>query len=162
MARSAKKRHQKKDTHPTSAQQMMNELQEKSGIQNIKYVERPEGMVSLSDAITEIIEPFREMADTFEAYQKIVAMACIAWNVELTSAFQRRREIRKAMKGFTGMGFRDRQDFKAIIKELVKRKELLYPNDKRMIVKYEVTKRKNDFHIQVAYAIPAKEYEKSK
>ena len=162
MARSAKKRHQKKKVVPKSHQRMMDKLQESGDFPNLTPVERPEGMVKLSDAISEIIEPYEYVTDTLEAYKKLVTVACLAWNIEITPKLLRTFKIQGAMKEFTGMNFRDKQDFKAIIKELIKRKEFLYPEDERMIVDYEITESKKDFHLQIAYVMRPKEYEKSK
>lgn len=162
MARSAKKRHQnRKSKQSESLQRMMGDLQKNGNFKDFKYVDRPEGMMKMSDAISEIMAPFMEFADTLESFKKLVVTACIAWNAANTSPPLREVKIRKAANAFTGMTFRDRQDFKAIIKELIRRKKLLYPDDKRLVVNYEVYEKKRDFHFQVAYMIPAKEYEKA-
>jgi hypothetical protein len=50
-----------------------------------------------------------------------------------------------------------REDFTAIVKELMKRKNKLYPNVDRMIVQFKVTNRKNDFHIAIASTMENKE-----
>jgi hypothetical protein len=50
-----------------------------------------------------------------------------------------------------------REDFTAIVKELMKRKNRLYPNVNRMIVQFKVTDRKNDFHIAIASTMENKE-----
>ena len=50
-----------------------------------------------------------------------------------------------------------REDFTEIVKELMKRKNRLYPNVNRMIVEFKVTERKNDFHIAIASTMEGKE-----
>jgi hypothetical protein len=50
-----------------------------------------------------------------------------------------------------------REDFTEIVKEMMKRKNKLYPNVNRMIVEYKVTERRNDFHIAIASTMENKE-----
>ena len=128
MARSAKKRHQKKKGGSKPYRQMMDKLQESGDFSDLEQVERPKNMAKLSDAISEIIEPYENVADTFDTYEKLVTVACIAWNIEPTPKLLRSFDINRAVKGFSNMTFRDKQALKAIIKDLIKRKELLYPN----------------------------------
>jgi len=161
MARSAKKRHQKKKNGSKSHQPMMDKLQKNSDFQNHEMVERPEGMVKLSDAISEIIKPFEEFADSFEARKKLVTMACLAWNIELSPRPSRIWDINRALKNLSKMSPQDEQGFKAIINELINRKELLYPNDERLIADYELTESKKDFHLQIAYVMRPEEREKT-
>ena len=162
MPRSAKKRHQKKKTVPKSTQKVMQKIQETEGFENINIVDRPEGMVSLSNAIAKIVDPYKDMTESLDAYKNLIAVACIAWNIETSSSLlQLNAEIEKAAQGFPDMTLRDKRDFKALIKDLIKRKQLLYPEDKRLIVNYEVSETKRDFHLEIAYAMPKEEYEKA-
>ncbi len=161
MARSAKKRHQKKKGEKSaSMQRMINELKESDKFKNFRQVERPAGMVKMSDAIAEIIEPYKDMTESLDEYKKLVSIACLAWNIKIMPKHLREFEINKITKGFTGVKLKDKQDFKAIIKTLMERKELLYPEDKRLIVNYEVTESKKGFRLNIAYALRKEEHEK--
>ena len=50
-----------------------------------------------------------------------------------------------------------RKYFTAIVNELMKRKNKLYPKVNRMIIQFKVTERGNDFHIVITSTIENKE-----
>jgi hypothetical protein len=113
-----------------------------------KTLINPEGELSISDAISEIIAPYRDVAQDYESFHKLVAVACAAWNATILPV-----EKRESMLADMRQAMPDQQaceDFTAIVKELMKRKNKLYPNVNRVIVQFKVTNRKNDFHIAIA------------
>ena len=132
---------------------LMKEVKAKTGF--TKTLVNPEGELSISDAISEIIEPYRGVAQGYEAFHKLVTVACAAWNATILPADKRESmlaDMRNAMPDQ-----QSREDFTAIVKELMKRKKMLYPNVNRMIVQFKVTNRKNDYHIAIASTMENKE-----
>jgi hypothetical protein len=84
-----------------------------------------------------------------------VTIACTAWNASILPVEKRESmlaDMRQLMPDQQG-----REDFTAIVKELMKRKNKLYPKVNRMIVQFKVTDRGNDFHIAVASTLEHKE-----
>ena len=113
-----------------------------------KTLVNPEGEISISDAISQIIEPYRDTANDHDAFKKLVTVACTAWNASILPADEREKmlaDMRKLMPDQES-----REDFTEIVKDLMKRKNKLYPNVDRMIVQFKVTDRGDDFHIAVA------------
>jgi hypothetical protein len=101
-----------------------------------KTLVNPEGEISISDAISQIIEPYRDTANDHDAFKKLVP------------ADEREKmlaDMRKLMPDQES-----REDFTEIVKELMKRKNKFYPDVDRMIVQFKVTDRGDDFHIAVA------------
>ena len=132
---------------------LMRDVKAKTGF--TKTLVNPEGELSISDAISEIIEPYRGVAQGYESFHKLVTVACAAWNATILPADKRESmlaDMRNAMPDQ-----QSREDFTAIVKELMKRKKMLYPNVNRMIVQFKVTNRKNDFHIAIASTMENKE-----
>lgn len=127
-------------------QKMMRQVQSKTGF--TKTMINPEGELSISDAISNIIAPYRDTAPDYQAFKKLVMVACAAWNASILPAQKREEmlaDMRKAMPDQ-----QSREDFTEIIKDLMKRKKKLYPHVDRMIVEFKVTDRGDDFHIAIA------------
>jgi hypothetical protein len=132
---------------------LMKEVKAKTGL--TKTMVNPEGEISISDAISKIIAPYRDMAQDYESFHKLVTVACAAWNATILPVEKRESmlaDMRKLMPDQES-----REDFTEIVKELMKRKNRLYPKVNRMIVQFKVTNRKNDFHIAIASTMEIKE-----
>jgi hypothetical protein len=135
-------------------QKLMRQVQAKTGGRAQTLV-NPEGELSISDAINNIIEPYRDTAPDYQAFKKLVMVACTAWNASILPPDEREKML-------TDMGKlmpdpQSREDFVEIVKDLMKRKKKLYPNVDRMIVEFKVTDRGDDFHIAIASTLNKKE-----
>ena len=147
-----RKRNNKNPQPSSILQKLIREVKAKTGF--TETLINPEGELSISDAISHIIAPYRNTAPTYDAFEKLVAVACTAWNASIMPATEREKmlaEMRNLMPDQES-----REDFTAIITELMKRKKKLYPKVNRMIVEYKVTNRKNDFHIAIASTLDTK------
>jgi hypothetical protein len=113
-----------------------------------EYRINPQGEISMSDAISQIIEPYRHLADDYDSFHKLVTTACAAWNAVILPAKDREKmltDMRALMPDE-----QTRKDFTAFVDELMLRKNKLFPHVKRMIIQFKVTDRGNDFHLAVA------------
>jgi len=143
MARTKSKKNSK---NTPILENLMREVKANTGI--AEALINPEGEISISDAISNIIAPYREDAPNFQAFQKLVMVACTAWNASILRSAERENmlaDMRKLMPDR-----QSREDFTAIVKVLMKRKNKLYPKVNRMIIQFKVTDRGNDFHIAIA------------
>lgn len=131
---------------------LMREVKAKTGFN--KTMVNPEGEISISDAISKIIAPYRDTARDYESFHKLVTVACAAWNATILPAAERESmlgDMRNLMPDQ-----QSREDFTEIVEELMKRKNRLYPKVNRMIVQFKVTERRNDFHIAIASTMEKK------
>ena len=119
----------------------------------------PEGEISMSDAISQLIEPYRNDAPDSNSFRSLVTFACLAWNLSILPPAHREKMM-KDMVGLAPANFEDRLDMVSLIIELMDRKKLLFPEVKRMIVEYKVTDRGNDFHIAIASTLEEKDAKK--
>jgi len=122
--------------------------QVKANIGFTKTVVNPEGELSISDAISKIIAPYRDTAQDYKSFNKLMTVACAAWNATILPADKRESMLADMRNLMPDQ--QSREDFTEIVKELMKRKNKLYPKIDRMIVQFKVTDRGNDFHIAVA------------
>jgi hypothetical protein len=127
-------------------QKLMREVKAKTRV--TKTLVNPEGELSISDAISQIIAPYRHLADDYDSFHKLVTTACAAWNASILPADKRENMLADMRNLMPDQ--QSREDFTEIVKELMKRKNKLYPKVDRMIVQFKVTDRGNDFHIAVA------------
>jgi hypothetical protein len=71
-----------------------------------------------------------------EELNKLLGVAVIAWNGALLPGNERKEIIENAV---TVAPPEIRQDMKAIVEEMIQRKETHFPHNKRMIMNYQVT-----------------------
>jgi hypothetical protein len=102
--------------------------------------------VKMSEVLREFIAPYREFADTEEAFRKLLLTAVVAWNAALFPAEEREAYLEKMLEALPE---EVRADGRAIINELMERKERYFPEHRRMIIDYEVTDMGEDYHLVV-------------
>ncbi len=134
-------------------QNLMRDLKSKTGL--TKTLINPEGEISISDAISKIIAPYRDAAPDYKSFHKLVTIACTAWNASILPVAERENMLADMRKLMPDQ--QSREDFTAIVTELMKRKNKLYPKVNRMIVQFKVTERRNDFHIAIASTMENKD-----
>jgi hypothetical protein len=134
-------------------QNLMRDVKAKTGF--TKTLVNPEGEISISDAVSKIIAPYRDMAQDYKSFHKLVTVACTAWNAAIMPVEKRESMLADMRKLMPDQ--QSREDFTVIVTDLMKRKNKLYPKVNRMIVQFKVTDRKNDFHIAIASTMENKE-----
>ena len=102
--------------------------------------------VKMSEVLKEFVAPFRNLAETEEAFLKLMATAVTAWNIALFPAKERDAHMHEVLEAFP----QDiRADARMIIGELMEWKEEHFSQYKRMIIDYEVTDTGKDYHLIV-------------
>ncbi|MHC4619377.1 MAG: hypothetical protein ACYTEQ_16650 [Planctomycetota bacterium] len=102
--------------------------------------------VKMSEVLKAFVAPFRNLAETEEALQRLLATAIAAWNIALFPAKEREAHIQKVLEVLP----QDvRADGRMIIGDLIERKEEHFSEYKRMIIDYEVTDTGQDYHLIV-------------
>lgn len=120
-----------------------------------KFLFNPKGEISMSDAISQLIEPYKDDATDYNSINNLVTFACIAWNTSILPEAQRTEAPGKMVDVIPGK-MEDRFDTLALLTELMERKRKLFPNVTRMIMEYKVTDQGNNIHIVVASTLDKK------
>ena len=102
--------------------------------------------VKMSDVLKAFVAPFRHLAETDEALRKLIAIATTAWNIALFPAQEREARTEEILEAFPQDA---RADARAIIGDLIERKEEHFSQYKRMIIDYEVTDIGQNYHLTV-------------
>ena len=139
--RKIKRRRRKRDTAANLRQRVQQLFPDQEVV-----VEGARDGVKMSQVLEEFIAPYREFADTEEAFRKLLVTAIIAWNTALFSAEEREAHLEKMLEAFPEQV---RADGRAIINELMERKERYFSEYRRMIIDYEVTDTGEDYHLIV-------------
>ena len=131
------------------------QMSENELLENHVVVYEPAGEVKMSAALGTLIEPYMDMAETAEAYDRLVALGVIAWNAALQPEAKRRKMLNKIIDQVIKEPA-DNSFAKTFIQELIARKEALFPHIKRYIVDYQITETRWRYHLSVASTLSPK------
>lgn len=117
--------------------------------ENVEFQLNPKGEISMSDAVSKLIEPYKDDAPDYNSFRNLVSFACLSWNAANLPAKEQDDLINK-MVGLSHGSAGDRLELLGLTTELIERKKRLFPNVSRMIVDFKVTEQGDDFHIAIA------------
>lgn len=129
--------------------------QVKTEHQEIKFLLNAKGEINMSDAITHLIEPFKNDATDYESFKGLVTLARIAWNTSLFPEETKEKVLGEMLDIFKGSIEEQVETFN-LLGELIERKRKIFPNISRTIVEHKVTDRGNNFHIAIASTLEKK------
>ena len=123
---------------------------------NVQFVGAIPGMPKMSEQLLAFVEPYASVADTEEAYHKLLMVAIVAWNVALEPAEKRSTALTPFLKSLGGEGSPGARDFLEIVGALIKRKDAdpRFAQDSRVIVNFTVTETPTGPSLQVLSAVP--------
>ena len=134
------------------ANQVMTE--NKDGI----FLFTPKGEISMSDAITQLIEPYSAGVSDYNSFSNLVTLACIAWNTSIFPENQRNEVLSKMVDVIPGK-MEVRLKILDLLAKLMERKRKLFPNVSRVIIDHKVTDRGRGFHIAIASTLEKQDAE---
>ena len=120
-----------------------------------KFLLNPKGEVSMSDAVSQLIEPFKEDTTDYNGFRNLVTFGCIAWNAS-NLPIEEQDDLINKMLAAVPRTIEDRLELLGLITELMDRKKKLFPKVSRMIVDFKVTDQGKNFHIAVASTVEKK------
>jgi hypothetical protein len=116
-----------------------------------RVVYNPAGRESMSDVLEAFVEPYRDMAETEDAFRKLLTLALVAWNAALLTEDRRQAMIEETLEaGFSKAPAADRALAMEFVKTMVRRKEEHFPANRRAIVSFKLTDTGDDWHLTVA------------
>ena len=102
--------------------------------------------IKMSDVLEEFVEPYKQFAETEEAYRKLLTTAIVAWNVMLFPEKDRSSRLDKLL---ATLPENVRKDGRQIIEELMVKKERFFSQHRRMIIDFEVEDTGGKWHLSV-------------
>jgi hypothetical protein len=116
-----------------------------------KVVYEPAGREKMSEVLEDFIEPYRDLADTEDAFRKLLNLGMLAWNAALLPEDKRRAMIDETLgAGFSRASSPDRAQARGFVEEMVRRKLEHFPDNRRSIISFELTDTGTGYHLAVA------------
>lgn len=102
----------------------------------------------MSHRLLELVGSYRDMMDDKQTSEKLIGLAAMAWNIAIQPENDREAAF-TSLSEMLGDGM-DRQDLRSIFSELIARKERLFPEDLRYVMKFDVRFKNGNLHLSVA------------
>lgn len=122
------------------------ELTKDVPLDGCKILVEPGGETKMSEVLLEFIAPWTQYCKTKEDLTKVLAVSVIAWNAAFLPRSERKEVIENIGKAVPP---EIREDTKAIVEEMIQRKEMHFAHNKRLIMNYKVTMTKEGSHVTV-------------
>jgi hypothetical protein len=118
-----------------------------------------------SEALITLADPLTHDDDDRNTRYNCLAFAMIAWNLSLLPADRRKEEMYRLFDTISGIAediqHRDQPEgtrgsaLEEVMDDLILRKMVLYPSDRRWLVHLDVSETSRGYHVSVASALPA-------
>lgn len=116
-----------------------------------QVVHEPAGQEKMSEVLEDFIAPYRGLAETEDAFRKLLHLAVLAWDAALMPEDKREAMITDCLgAGFSRASEADRAQARELIEALVRRKLEHFAANRRTIISFEVTDTGDGFHLSVA------------
>jgi hypothetical protein len=145
MKASRKRRQKRRKRKQKAAKTLQQRMRRHFRNQKVTIMEAQDG-VKMSEVLEEFIAPYHLVAHTEDQYSKLLTMAVTAWNVALFPVQERKAHIEEVLEAVPEQV---RADGRAIINELIERKDRYFSEYRRMIMDYEVTDTGDSYHLVV-------------
>ncbi|MGC8643187.1 MAG: hypothetical protein ACP5XB_25280, partial [Isosphaeraceae bacterium] len=114
----------------------------------IKVVYEPAGHEKMSDVLDDFIEPYSDVADTEDAYRKLLMLGQMAWNTALLPDDERQVIIDQTLDaGFARTSGPTRAAAREFIETLVRRKLEHFAGNRRAILSFSLTDTGDGYHL---------------
>ena len=146
---SAKRVQQKK-------QKRLQKLKRKQGGSSFgssRLYDGPLGLESMSDVLKSFIEPWIVMAQTDNAFEKLLTLAVAAWNAALLPE-DKRKPLFDDLASAGRIALADRASFYSIIQEMIDRKQAYFGRNTRSIISFAVQNTNKGYSISVVSTLP--------
>ena len=106
----------------------------------------------MSQRLIRVAQPYLNGGDNLDEYRKELSLASTAWNLSLFPPDSREEHMMKSLD-LDALEEEDRQLIAQHLRELVRRKERLFPGDRRVIAKLDVLDDLAEIPVCVGYEI---------
>jgi len=150
----AKRKKNKQKRTPT-LQRFVKNVKSSDDLPFTKFIVEPEGHEKMSEVILDFAEPLLDECETEAAEKIAVAMAIHIWNASLLPEKDQSPEIRKMCSQLAGSDDAERiAELMEYANFLLERKDIHYAENRRHIVKYEISGSGKNRRLDVASTLP--------
>jgi hypothetical protein len=134
-------------------QQAMAKLKRKlrSGpFSNTDVVVNPEGFAKMSEVLAEFVSPYQHIAKSRKAYESLLGIAILAWNISILPEDEQQKFFDKAIQQVIKLDSLTQQDIKSLLNDLLTRKKKYFADNKRLIMDFQLQEIGSRYHLSVA------------
>src|SRR5262245_41224919 len=117
-----------------------------SQLGGVPVVVTPGGAEKMSEVLMRFVEPYSQYWQTEDQLRRVLSVALVAWNAAVASGSDRDALIQSSLEAVPADV---REDMRAIIAEMMQRKEAQFASNKRLIVDYQLTMTPTGPHVSV-------------
>jgi hypothetical protein len=115
-----------------------------------RVVYQPAGHEKMSEVLEDFVEPYRELADTEDAFRELLTLGIVAWNAALLPEDGWQAMTDEMFDaGFSHAPRADRARARELVELLVRRKLEHFAANQRAIISFELTDTGDSFHLSV-------------
>lgn len=139
---------EKQKTKPSAATDgLQKKIARNEFFHNMTLVDPSPTDVKMSGVMLDFLAPYMHTAKTQEAFEKLIALGLVGWNLAMEEQAVQQEGIDKFAETLDAEGA---EDFRAIIAELIERKQRHFAQYTRKIVEYHLSERTDGLHLSVA------------
>jgi hypothetical protein len=104
----------------------------------------------MSAVLLSFIGPYQDLVDSRPAFERLIVMAILAWNVTILDDPARQGLIDATRTIIVNQaGSRSGQDFDDLLASLIQRKERYFADNSRLILDYRVSETEGEYRVAV-------------
>lgn len=126
---------------------LVRKFKDRIGLDKFEVIRNAPGQVKMSAVLGRFIAPYAPMADSDEAYERLVSLAVVAWNAALMDEAKRTQFLAEMVK--VAEDPREREDMRSVLTDLIEHKERHFAENRRMIVDYQITVTPTQYQLAV-------------
>jgi hypothetical protein len=109
----------------------------------------------MSDVLAAFVAPYLDLAETPAAYEQLLKLGVLAWNLALFPPAQRAAMTEEAFSPERlHVDDETRRDMRVLVSQLILRKLAEFAGDPRYILEFKVDRSGDDFELRVAATRP--------
>ena len=151
MAKKRKKRKRRKQP-PKKYAQIVSKMKKKGTFDVQKVLYEPKGEVKMSAIVLDFVEPYAKHTKTPEAYQTLIRIAMIAWNVALLPETEHEAMIDIPITN-QHLSRADRKEIRNLLEGLIERKNKHFADYNRAIMDYQLAETKDGITLSIASSL---------
>jgi len=122
-----------------------------------KVIIEQSGRTKMSEVLRDFVKPYRQFANTEEAYRKLLTLAVMAWNVSSLPEDKQMDIIDRTFEEAMPEATKElKTDSKEILNTLIARKKAYFSQYTRTIIHFELTDTGGGYRLSVASTLEEK------
>ena len=150
------KKRKKQENRSDEFGQLVGKLIKAGQLEGREVVYEPSGEEKMSEVIMGFVEPYLELVDTYEAQNKLIGLATLAWNAALLPKEEQGAMVGDVI-GNLKLSDSNAKELVKLVETMMKRKRRYFSDNNRVILNYHLSETRHGFHLSVASSMTNKE-----